>query len=59
MGGEYNGALIPVSDKKDVFDVNGQAVFTFSRNNENNIVELKVDYQGQIFQGKKEEKKAG
>src|SRR5687768_8014211 len=57
VGGEYKGALIPINDKKDAFDVNGEAVFTFSRNNENKITELKIDYQGQSYQGKKEEKK--
>ena len=57
VGGEYNGALIPINDKKDAFDVNGQAVFAFIRNNENKITELKIDYQGQSHLGKKEEKK--
>jgi hypothetical protein len=57
VGGEYNGFLVPLTDKKDAFNVNDQAVFTFNRNNENKIVGLKVDYQGQIFEGKKEEKK--
>jgi len=57
VGGEYNGALIPKNDKKDAFDVNGEAVFTFNRNNENKITELKIDYQGQSYLGKKEEKK--
>jgi hypothetical protein len=56
VGGEYNGFLVPLADKKDVFNVNDQAVFTFGRDNEK-IVGLKVDYQGQIFEGKKEEKK--
>ena len=58
VGGEYKGFLIPIADKKESFDVNGQAVFSFTRNNDNKIVELKVDYQGQTFQGKKEEKKS-
>lgn len=57
VGGEYNGFLVPLSDKKDAFDVNSQAVFTFARNVENKVTELKVDYNGQVFQGKKEEKK--
>jgi hypothetical protein len=57
VGGEYNGFLIPLTDKKDAFNVNDQAVFTFGRDNANKITELKVDYQGQIFSGKKEEKK--
>jgi hypothetical protein len=57
VGGEYNGFLTPIIDKKDAFDVNGEAVFTFGRNAENNIIELKVDYQGQSYVGKKEEKK--
>jgi hypothetical protein len=56
-GGEYKGFLIPMADKKESFDVNGQAIFSFTRNYENKIIELKVDYQGQTFQGKKEEKK--
>jgi hypothetical protein len=54
VGGEYNGFLVPLTDKKDAFNVNDQAVFTFGRNNENKITELKVDYQGQLFTGKKE-----
>lgn len=57
VGGEYNGPLVPIVDKKDAFDVNGEAVFTFGRNNENKITDLKVDYQGQTYLGKKEEKK--
>ena len=58
VGGEYNGALLPINDKKDAFDVNGEAVFTFNRNTENKINELKIDYQGQTFVGKKEEERA-
>ena len=59
VGGEYNGFLEPVKDKKDVFDVgDGVATFTFGRNKENKIETLKVDYDGQSFEGKKEEKKA-
>ena len=57
VGGEYNGPLEPITDKKDVFNVNGEAVFTFNRNAENKIIELKIDYNGQSFVGKKEEKK--
>ena len=57
VGGEYNGPLVPVSDKKDVFNVNGEAVFSFNRNAENKITELKIDYNGQSFVGKKEERK--
>src|SRR5688572_19261436 len=55
IGGEYNGFLVPLTDKKNVFNVNDQAVFTFGRDSENKITELKVDYQGQIFIGKKED----
>ena len=57
VGGEYNGFLVPISNQKDAFNVNDQAVFTFNRNTENKITELKVDYQGQTFLGKKEEPK--
>lgn len=57
VGGEYSGPLVPVNDKKDVFDVNGEAVFTFNRNTDKKITELKIDYNGQSFVGKKEEKK--
>lgn len=56
VGGEYKGYLIPMTDKKESFMVNDHAVFNFTRNNENKIVELKVDYQGQTYLGKKEEK---
>lgn len=58
VGGEYKGFLTPMEDKKDAFDIDGQAIFTFSRNNENKVVELKIDYQGQTFVGKKEEERA-
>ena len=57
VGGEYNGFLVPINDKKDTFDVNSQAVFTFIRNPENKITGLKVAYNGDTFEGKKEEKK--
>ena len=57
VGGEYNGFLVPTNDKKDAFDVNSEAVFTFKRNPENKVTGLKVDYNGQSFEGKKEEKK--
>ena len=57
VGGEYNGFLDPIADKKDTFDVNGVAVFTFTRDDKSKITDLKVDYEGQSFQGKKEEKK--
>lgn len=57
-GGEYGGPLTPVAGKKDVFDANGQAVFSFVRNADNKITDLAIDYQGQQFSGKKEEKKA-
>jgi hypothetical protein len=57
-GGEYSGNLIPVKDKKDAFDANGEAVFTFLRNKENKVAELKIDYQGQSYLGKREEKKS-
>src|SRR5947209_16949446 len=30
-GGEYSGSLTPVKDKKDAFDANGNAIFTFVR----------------------------
>lgn len=56
-GGEYNGFLQPVKDKKDVFDVNGMALFTFRRNDQNQVSELNIDYQGQSFLGAKEMKK--
>lgn len=56
-GGEYNGFLDPVPDKKDVFDVGGEATFTFRRDKENKIVALQIDYQGKTYLGNKEEKK--
>ncbi len=56
VGGDYNGFLVPQKDKKDVFDVNGVATFTFTRNDQNRVSELKVDYDGQTYMGKKEVK---
>ena len=56
-GGKYNGSLDPVKDKKDGFGSGGNALFTFLRNNENKVAELKIDYQGQSYLGKREDKK--
>jgi hypothetical protein len=53
-GGEYNGSLDAMKDKKDAFDANGNAVFTFVRNENNKVAELQIDYQGQTYTGKKE-----
>lgn len=55
-GGEYSGYLDPLKDKKDAFDAQGQALFTFLRNSENKVNELQIDYQGQTFVGKREAK---
>jgi hypothetical protein len=57
-GGEYSGFLDPLKDKKDAFDASGAAVFTFNRNAENKVTELRIDYQGQTFTGRKEDKKS-
>ena len=56
FGGEYSGFLTPVKDKKDVFDANGEALFTFHRNSDKKVVDLQIDYQGQSFMGKRETK---
>lgn len=56
-GGEYSGNLDPLKDKKDAFDANGQALFTFLRNAEKKVTDLQIDYQGQTFVGKREDKK--
>lgn len=53
-GGEYNGFLEPVKDKKDTFDAGGVAVFTFLRNTEGKVAELQIEYQGQSFLGTRE-----
>ena len=55
-GGEYNGFLEPMKDKKDIFNVHDVATFTFLRNADNKITDLQIDYQG-TYVGKKEEKK--
>lgn len=58
MGGDYNGTLEPIKDKKDTFDAaDGAATFIFLRNPENKIAELRIEYQGQAFVGKREERK--
>jgi hypothetical protein len=56
-GGEYNGTLSQVKGQKDVFDANGKALFTFIRNGDNKVTDMKIDYMGQSYVGKKEEKK--
>lgn len=56
-GGEYSGSLDPITNKKDVFDANGNAVFTFLRNSANKVTDMQIDYQGQSYMGKREEKK--
>ena len=53
-GGQYSGYLDPIRDKKDAFDASGEAVFTFSRNSENKVTELRIDYQGQTYTGQRE-----
>lgn len=56
-GGQYEGFLEPIKDKKDAFDVMGQAIFTFSRNADGSDMEgLKIDYSGMVLEGKKEKK---
>ena len=56
FGGEYAGYLTPLKDKKDVFDANGEAVFTFRRNSENKVADLQIDYQRLSYMGKRESK---
>lgn len=56
-GGEYNGSLDALTDKKDAFDASGQATFTFLRNDEDKVTTLQIDYQGQTFSGTKEKTK--
>jgi hypothetical protein len=53
-GGEYNGVLEPIKGKKDAFDAGGVAFFTFLRNPENKVAELRIEYQGDAFVGKRE-----
>ena len=54
-GGEYSGVLTPVKDQKDVFDADGIAIFTFVRNAEHQITQMKIEYQGQRYMGEREE----
>lgn len=55
-GGEYSGPLNPVKDKKDVFDANGAAIFSFVRDADGKVGALSIDYNGQTFSGKKQPK---
>ncbi|MDB5206263.1 MAG: hypothetical protein JWR72_1338 [Flavisolibacter sp.] len=55
-GGEYNGTLNPIKDKKDAFDADGAALFTFLRHSEGKVAELQINYQGQTYLGKRESK---
>ena len=54
-GGEYSGPLNPIKDKKDVFDANGNAVFTFVRDSDNKVTGMQIDYQGESYMGKREQ----
>ena len=56
-GGEYIGKLNPLKEKRDAFDAAGQALFTFIRNSENKVTDLKIDYLGRTYVGKREEVK--
>lgn len=56
-GGQFNGFLNPVVDKRDVFDAEGGATFTFLRNKERKVAELQIDYMGQTYYGVREAKK--
>ncbi len=53
-GGEYSGSLNPVNNKKDTFDGNSDAVFTFLRDGDNKVIKMKIDYQGQTYLGERE-----
>jgi cytochrome c len=53
-GGEYSGFLEPLKEKKDAFDASGEAVFTFVRNSDNKVTELRIDYQGQTYSGQRD-----
>ena len=54
-GGEYSGTLSFVTGKQDVFDANGNATFTFLRDSTNKVTDLKIDYQGQTYMGKRDQ----
>lgn len=55
--GDYQGNLEPLKDKKDAFDALGQAIFSFVRNADATDADgLKIDYNGQVIEGKKERK---
>lgn len=57
LGGQYSGILEASKDAKDVFYATDDAVFTFQRNKENKVTELRIDYMGQTFFGNREAKK--
>lgn len=55
QAGDQGGPIAPVKDAVDKFEIaDGAAKFTFVRNEEKKVAKVTVEYQGQVFEGKKE-----
>lgn len=55
QAGDQGGPMTPVKDAVDKFEIaDGAAKFTFARNEEKKVAKVTVEYQGMVFDGKKE-----
>ncbi|AEI49323.1 hypothetical protein [Runella slithyformis] len=55
QAGDQGGAMAPIKDAVDKFETaDGAAKFTFARNEEKKVAKVTVEYQGMVFEGKKE-----
>lgn len=55
QAGDQGGPIAPIKDAVDRFETaDGAAKFTFARNEEKKVAKVTVEYQGMVFEGKKE-----
>lgn len=55
QAGDQGGAMAPIKESTDRFEtLDSAAKFTFVRNEEKKIIRVSVEYQGMVFEGKKE-----
>lgn len=54
VAGEYEGDFMEVSGKPDTYSANGQATATFVRNAAGKVEKMKLEVQGESFEGVRE-----
>lgn len=53
VAGEYQGEFMAVSGKADTYSANGEATVTFVRNTAGKVEKIKLEVQGETFEGLK------